>query len=40
MTLSARNVFFKGGIILSALSLCIIAVGGYFAFSAYAEAAA
>ena len=35
MTLSARNRFFKGGIILATLSLCIIAVGGYFTFSVF-----
>ena len=40
MTLSARNDFFRGGIILAALSLCLIAVGGYVASSAYAQAAA
>ena len=40
MTLSARNDFFKGGIILAALSLGLIAAGGYFAFPAYPEAAA
>ena len=39
MTLSTRNYFFKGGIILAALSLGLIAAGGYFAFSAYPEAA-
>ena len=40
MTLSARNDFFKGGIILAALSLGLIAAGGYFVLSAYPEAAA
>ena len=40
MTLSARNDFFKGGITLSAVSLVLIAAGGYFAFPAYPEAAA
>ncbi|MCL2070120.1 MAG: hypothetical protein FWH19_03950 [Treponema sp.] len=40
MTLSARNSFFKGGIILSAISLGLVAAGGYFLFSAYPEAAA
>jgi len=40
MTLSARNDIFKGGIILSALSLILIALGGYFAFSAYPDAMA
>ena len=40
MTLSARNDIFKGGIILAALSLGLIAAGGYFVFSAYPDAAA
>ena len=40
MTLSARNDFFRGGIIFAALSLAFIAAGGYFAFPAYPEAAA
>ena len=40
MTLSARNRFFRGGIIIAVLSLGLIAVGGYFAFSAYPCAAA
>ena len=35
MTLSTRNYFFRGGILLAAMSLCLIAIGGYFAFSAY-----
>ena len=38
MTLSLRNNFFKGGIILAALSLSLIMIGGYFTFSAYPEA--
>ena len=40
MTLSARNVFFKGGIVFSVLSLSIIAACGYFAFEAFPKAAA
>ena len=40
MTLSARNDFFRGGIILAALSLGLIAVGGYFTFLAYPDAVA
>jgi len=40
MTLSARNNFFKGGIAFAALSVCIVAVGGYFAFSVYPAAGA
>lgn len=39
MTLSARNKFFKGGIILAGLSLGLVAAGGYFAFPAYPAAA-
>jgi len=39
MTLSVRNNFFKGGIILAAISLGLIAAGGYFAFQAFPEAA-
>jgi len=35
VTLSLRNSFFKGGIILAALSLSLIAIGGYFALPAY-----
>lgn len=35
MTLSVRNNFLKGGIILAAISLCIVGAGGYFAFSAF-----
>ena len=38
MTLSARNNFFKGGIVLSALSLVFIAAGGYFALEYYPQA--
>jgi len=40
MTLSLRNNFFRGGIILAALSLSIIITGGYFAFHACPQAAA
>ena len=40
MTLAARNVFFRGGMLFAALSLCLIAAGAYFAFPAYPEAAA
>ena len=40
MTLSARNNFFKVGIILAALSLCITVIGGYFVFHALPDAAA
>jgi len=35
MTLAVRNIFFKGGIVFAALSLCLISAGGYIAFSAY-----
>ena len=35
MTLSTRNNFFKGGIILAALSLGLISVGAYFAFPVF-----
>ena len=37
MTLSVRNDFFKGGIILSGISLGLIAAGGYIAFPAYPD---
>ena len=40
MTISARNDFFKAGIILASLSLVLIAAGGHFAFSGYPQAAA
>jgi len=40
MTISTRNDFLKGGIVLAALSLCLIAAAGHFAFPAYPEAAA
>jgi len=40
VTLLARNNCFKGGIILAALSLSIVAIGGYFVFSAFPEASA
>ena len=39
MTLSARNYIFRGGIIFAALSLCLAAAGGYFAFPAFQETA-
>jgi len=39
MTLSVRNNFFKGGIALAALSLCLVAFAGYFAYPAFPEAA-
>ena len=38
MTLSVRNNYFKGGIILTALSLGLTAAGGYYAFSALPDA--
>jgi hypothetical protein len=34
MTLSVRNNFFRGGIVLAVLSLGFVALGGYFAFPA------
>jgi hypothetical protein len=40
MILSARNNFFKGGIVLAALSLALSAAGGYFAFPACPAATA
>ena len=40
MTLSLRNSFFKGGIILAALSLALIIICGYFSFQAYPGAMA
>lgn len=40
MTLLARNNCFKGGIFLAALSLVLIALGGYAAFAVFPEAAA
>jgi len=39
MTLSARNHLFRGGIIFAALSLCLAAAGGYYAFPAFPETA-
>ena len=39
MTLSARNNFLKGEIILAALCLCLVAAGGFITFPAYPEAA-
>jgi len=35
MTLTVRNNFFRGGIVFVTLSVILIVVGGYFAFSAY-----
>ena len=35
MTLSVRNNFFRGGIVLAAFSLVVLAAGGYFAFGSY-----
>jgi hypothetical protein len=40
MTLSTRNIFFKGGIFIAALSLILVAAGGYFAYPAFPDAAA
>ena len=40
MTLSARNTFFKGGIVFSALSLGFVALSGYFAYPAFPGATA
>jgi hypothetical protein len=40
MTLSTRNIFFRAGIIIAALSLILVAAGGYFAYPAFPEAAA
>ena len=40
MTLSVRNNFFRGGIILAALSLGLAAAGGYIALSGFPQAAA
>jgi hypothetical protein len=39
MTLSTRNIFFRGGIFIAALSLILVAAGGYFAYSAFPGAA-
>jgi len=38
MTLSARNNLFRGGIFFAAVSLCLVAAGGYFAFPAFPKA--
>ena len=38
MTLSVRNNFFKGGIILAVLSLCLVAFVGYLAYPALPDA--
>ena len=35
MTLSTRNIFFRGGIVIAALSLILIAAGGYLAYPAF-----
>jgi len=40
MTLSTRNIFFRGGIFIAALSLILVAAGGYFAFPAFPGIAA
>jgi len=40
MTLSTRNIFFRGGIFIAALSLILVAAGGYFAYPAFPDAAA
>jgi hypothetical protein len=40
MTLSTRNILFRGGIIIAALSLILVAVGGYFAYPAFPGLAA
>jgi len=40
MTLLTRNNYFKGGIIFSAFSLCLVAAGGFFTFPVLSEAAA
>ena len=40
MTLSVRNNYFKGGMVLAFLSLGLVLAGGYFASPAFPEAAA
>jgi hypothetical protein len=40
MTLSVRNNFFRGGIIIAILSLGLIALGGYSAYPAFPEVTA
>jgi hypothetical protein len=40
MTLSTRNIFFRGGIIIAALALILVASGGYFAYPAFPGTAA
>jgi hypothetical protein len=39
MTLSARNNFFKGGIVLASLSLGLVVFAGYLAYPAFPDAA-
>ena len=38
MTLSVRNNFFRGGIVLASLSLGLVVLAGYFAYPAFPEA--
>ena len=40
MTLTVRNNFFKGGIAIAVISLCLVVLGGYFTFSALPHASA
>jgi hypothetical protein len=40
MTLSTRNILFRGGIFIAALSLILVATGGYFAYPAFPGLAA
>jgi len=37
MTLSTRNIIFRGGIFIAALSLILVAVGGYFTYRAFPD---
>jgi len=39
MTLSVRNNFFKGGIVLASLFMGLVVLAGYFAYPAFPEAA-
>ena len=39
MTLSVRNNFFKGGIVIASLSLGLVVLAGYIAYPAFPEAA-